>query len=114
MNLVPMKFLVIYLIYLKNQKKKNNYSRNEEIDIKVKNIIRKEIRNKCEKVIPNIIEYLKLKRKKFEEIEKTILNENAINNNNTIVKKFENIILKLNILKDKYKIQEKKLIEIHI
>ncbi len=106
-------FSDLFNLSKKLEKQKNNYSRNEEIEVKVKNIIRKEIRNKCEKVIPNIIEHLKLKRNKFEEIEKTILNENIINNKNNLVKKFENTISKLNILKDKFKIQEKKLIEIN-
>ena len=80
--------------------------------LKIKQLIKKEIKDKCEKkVIPNILKVLKEKRTKFEEDENKIKNALEKQNKKELVKQFENAISSLNVLYNKYKIQENLLIE---
>ena len=99
----------------KEQKDNNNYlfNYNDEINIEdIKELIKKEIKDKCEKiVIPNIIKVLKEKRKKFEEDGNQIKNVIKKLDKKELVKKFQNTISSLSVLYNKYKTQEKLLIE---
>ena len=99
----------------KENKNNNNYlfNYNDEINIEdIKQLIKKEIKDKCEKkVIPNILKVLKEKRTKFEEDENKIKNALEKQNKKELVKQFENAISSLNVLYNKYKIQENLLIE---
>ena len=99
----------------KEQKDNNNYlfNYNDEINIEdIKELIKKEIKDKCEKiVIPNIIKVLKEKRKKFEEDGNQIKNVIKKQDKKELVKKFQNTISSLSVLYNKYKTQEKLLIE---
>lgn len=99
----------------KEQKDNNNYlfNYNDEINIEdIKELIKKEIKDKCEKiVIPNIIKVLKEKRKKFEEDGNQIKNVIKKLDKKELVKKFQSTISSLSVLYNKYKTQEKLLIE---
>ncbi len=99
----------------KEQKDNNNYlfNYNDEINIEdIKELIKKEIKDKCEKiVIPNIKKVLKEKRKKFEEDGNQIKNVIQKLDKKELVKKFQSTISNLSVLYNKYKTQEKLLIE---
>ena len=99
----------------KEQKDNNNYlfNYNDEINIEdIKELIKKEIKDKCEKtVIQNIIKVLKEKRKKFEEDGNQIKNVIKKLDKKEFVKKFQSTISNLSVLYNKYKTQEKLLIE---
>ena len=99
----------------KEQKDNNNYlfNYNDEINIEhIKELIKKEIKDKCEKiVIPNIKKVLKEKRKKFEEDGNQIKNVIQKLDKKELVKKFQSTISSLSVLYNKYKTQEKLLIE---
>ena len=99
----------------KEQKDNNNYlfNYNDEINIEdIKELIKKEIKDKCEKiVIPNIKKVLKEKRKKFEEDGNQIKNVIKKLDKKEFVKKFQSTISSLSVLYNKYKTQEKLLIE---
>ena len=99
----------------KENKNNNNYlfNYNDEINIEdIKELIKKEIKDKCEKiVIPNIKKVLKEKRKKFEEDGNQIKNVIQKLDKKELVKKFQSTISNLSVLYNKYKTQEKLLIE---
>ena len=99
----------------KEQKDNNNYlfNYNDEINIEdIKELIKKKIKDKCEKiVIPNIKKVLKEKRKKFEEDGNQIKNVIQKLDKKELVKKFQSTISNLSVLYNKYKTQEKLLIE---
>ena len=89
------------------------FNYNDEINIEnIKELIQKEIKDKCEKnVIPNILKVLKEKRKKFEEDGNQIKNVIKKLDKKEFVKKFQSTISSLSVLYNKYKTQEKLLIE---
>ena len=99
----------------KEHKDNNNYlfNYNDEINIEnIKELIQKEIKDKCEKnVIPNILKVLKEKRQKFEEDRIQLKNAVEKQDINEFNNQFQKAISSLSVLCNKYKTQENLLIE---